>query len=72
MTPSRRFWISDEYGPYIYKYSSDGQLQDVIQPPAAILPLDESGEFYFTSDDDPATGRSANQGEYLTSKPDIV
>lgn len=57
-----RFWISDEYGPYIYRFSADGHLVQTIQPPAAILPKDKNGNLIFTSDDDPATGRGANQG----------
>ncbi|KAG6811377.1 hypothetical protein H0H92_007762 [Tricholoma furcatifolium] len=56
------FWISDEYGPYIYKYTGDGQLIQTIQPPQAIIPLDKNGDYYFTSEDDPKTGRAANQG----------
>ncbi|KAG6807695.1 hypothetical protein H0H93_001204 [Arthromyces matolae] len=60
-----RFWISDEYGPYIYKYTSDGQLIQTIQPPDAILPLDKNGNLYFTSEDDPKTGRAANHGLLL-------
>ncbi|KAG6807694.1 hypothetical protein H0H93_001205, partial [Arthromyces matolae] len=59
------FWISDEYGPYIYKYTSDGQLIQTIQPPDAILPLDKNGNLYFTSEDDPKTGRAANHGLLL-------
>ncbi|KAF8883997.1 esterase-like activity of phytase-domain-containing protein [Infundibulicybe gibba] len=56
------FWISDEYGPYIYKYSADGNLLQAIQPPTAITPHDSHGALNFTSAVDPATGRSANQG----------
>ncbi|GLB38603.1 putative esterase-like activity of phytase [Lyophyllum shimeji] len=56
------FWISDEYGPYIYRYSADGNLIQTIQPPNAFLPRDSSGALQFTSADDPTTGRSANQG----------
>ncbi|KAG6909435.1 hypothetical protein DXG01_000589 [Tephrocybe rancida] len=56
------FWISDEYGPYIYKYSSDGQLIETIQPPQAILPLDSDGDLFFTGDTDPGTGRAGNKG----------
>ncbi|KAG9223789.1 hypothetical protein CCMSSC00406_0004870 [Pleurotus cornucopiae] len=37
------FWVSDEYGPYIYRYSSEGKLLQTIQPPEAILPHDAAG-----------------------------
>ena len=31
-------WVSDEYGPYVYHYSIDGKLLDVIRPPEAFIP----------------------------------
>ncbi|KAG6909298.1 hypothetical protein DXG01_001242 [Tephrocybe rancida] len=65
--PDGSSWISDEYGPYIYKYSATGQLIQTIQPPKAILPLDQNGDPFFTSTDDPKTGRAGNKGfESLT------
>jgi hypothetical protein len=33
------FWISDEYGPYIYKFDAQGNMKTAIAPPNAILPL---------------------------------
>ncbi|KAF9480369.1 hypothetical protein BDN70DRAFT_832977 [Pholiota conissans] len=63
------YWLSDEYGPYIYHFSAAGALIQTLQPPAAILPQ-VSGKLDFTSDDDPDTGRAANQGfEGLTIDP---
>uniref|UniRef100_A0A8H7XLP0 Phytase-like domain-containing protein n=1 Tax=Psilocybe cubensis TaxID=181762 RepID=A0A8H7XLP0_PSICU len=63
------YWLSDEYGPYIYRFNAAGQLLQTIQPPAAILPIID-GELNFTSEDDPDTGRAANQGfEGLTIDP---
>lgn len=56
------FWISDEYGPYIYRFSADGNLIQTIQPVDAVLPYDSQGELSFTSEVDPATGRAGNQG----------
>ncbi|KAK7442763.1 hypothetical protein VKT23_016010 [Stygiomarasmius scandens] len=64
------YWVSDEYGPYIYRFDASGQLIQTIQPPAAILPMDDDGNLSFTSEDDPATGRTGNQGfEGLTLDP---
>ncbi|KAJ7203249.1 esterase-like activity of phytase-domain-containing protein [Mycena pura] len=64
------YWLSDEYGPYIYLYSAVGSLIQTIQPPAAILPQDAKGKLNFTANVDPATGRGANQGfEGLTLDP---
>ncbi|KAK0451314.1 esterase-like activity of phytase-domain-containing protein [Desarmillaria tabescens] len=56
------YWVSDEYGPYIYRFSGEGQLIQTIQPPSAILPRDSNGNLNFTSESDPTTGRAANQG----------
>jgi hypothetical protein len=33
------FWISDEYGPYAYKFDKQGKMTDAIAPPDAILPV---------------------------------
>ncbi|TFK63558.1 hypothetical protein BDN72DRAFT_902320 [Pluteus cervinus] len=68
--PDGSFWISEEYGPYIYLFSADGHLLQSLQPPEAILPLDSSGKYQFTSLTDPATGRRGNHGfESLTMDP---
>lgn len=61
----RSIWVSDEYGPYIYRFSSSGHLIQTIQPPAAILPHDSTGALNFTSATDPTTGRTGNQGTYI-------
>lgn len=64
------FWMSDEYGPYIYSFTPTGQLIHTIQPPEAFLPY-VNGSLNFTSSVDPDTGRAANQGfEGLTLSPD--
>ena len=59
-----RFWVSDEYGPYIYRFTESGQLMETIQPPEAFLPRDITGSLNFTSISDPITGRSANKGAF--------
>ncbi|KAI0055433.1 hypothetical protein BV25DRAFT_174050 [Artomyces pyxidatus] len=65
------FWVSDEYGPYIHRFTGDGTLIQTIQPPSAILPLDDKGNLNFTSVVDPTTGRAGNQGfEGLTVSSD--
>lgn len=60
-------WVSDEYGPYIYRFSKDGHLIQTIQPPPSILPHTATGALNFTAATDPATGRVGNQG-----KPSIL
>jgi hypothetical protein len=67
----KSFWISDEYGPYIYHYKENGDLISIIQPPDAIVPRNSAGDLNFTSASNPATGRIPNQGfEGLTFDED--
>jgi len=54
-------WMSDEYGPYIHHFDASGNLIQTIQPPQAILPT-INGVVNFTANEDPDTGRAANQG----------
>jgi hypothetical protein len=77
------FWVSDEYGPYIYKFSAEGRMELAIQPPQAYLPR-RNDTLSFNSDTPPlykpdevpnpgdtVTGRANNQGlEGLTVSPD--
>ena len=77
------FWVSDEYGPYIYKFSSAGKMQAAIAPPDAYIPHRNS-TVSFSSDSPPVynpnevinpadttTGRDNNQGfEGLTVTAD--
>jgi hypothetical protein len=77
------FWISDEYGPYIYKFDPTGLMIAAIAPPRAILPL-RKGVVSFSSNSppiyapnqhpsppDPTQGRQNNKGfEGLTISPD--
>lgn len=32
------FWVSDEYGPYIYHFSASGRMLQAIKPPEAYIP----------------------------------
>jgi hypothetical protein len=77
------FWVSDEYGPYIYHFSAEGKMLQAIQPPNAYLPR-RNGSLSFASADPPIydpndqvipsavqSGRANNQGlEGLTISPD--
>lgn len=77
------FWISDEYGPYIYQFNNAGLMLNAIAPPDAILPV-RNGSISFASNSPPrfnpeltvtpatpAHGRQNNQGfEGLTGSPD--
>lgn len=72
--PDGSFYTSDEYGPYIYKFSADGCMQAAIRPPNAFIPL-RNGSDSFSADSppiyapnaapsptDPTQGRANNQG----------
>ncbi len=66
------FWVSDEYGPYVYHYTADGTLLGVIQPPQAFIPLRDGKENFSSNNPpaggkgpaakDPSIGRQNNQG----------
>ncbi|KAI5791922.1 3-phytase [Geopyxis carbonaria] len=77
------FWISDEYGPFLYHFSSTGKMGTVLRPPAAVIPR-RNNATSFSSDNppiydpslspspiDPDSGRANNQGfEGLTYAAD--
>ena len=77
------FWVSDEYGPYIYKFSATGRMERAIMPPPAYIPR-RNGSLSFSAaslpiydqdgvviPEDPTTGRANNQGlEGLTATAD--
>ncbi|QSS62036.1 hypothetical protein I7I51_04213 [Histoplasma capsulatum] len=77
------FWVSDEYGPYIYQFTRDGKMIQAIQPPEAYLPR-RNGSLSFSAasppiydpeklpvPEDTESGRNNNQGfEALTLSPD--
>ena len=77
------FWVSDEYGPYIYHFSAQGRMTQAIMPPAAYIPH-RNGSVSFSANSPPiynpneiiipadtVTGRDNNQGlEGLTVSSD--
>ncbi|MER8385182.1 esterase-like activity of phytase family protein [Mesorhizobium sp. M1428] len=79
--PDGTMFISDEYGPNIYRFSANGRLMSATQPPAALVPM-RHGTPNFASDNpgpgaadpdpkDPETGRQNNQGlEGMALTPD--
>jgi hypothetical protein len=83
LTKDGGFWISDEYGPYVYQFDAKGLMINAIAPPDAILPV-RNGTVSFSSNSpprfdpnitvSPATpshGRNNNQGfEGLSASPD--
>jgi hypothetical protein len=79
--PDGSMFISDEYGPNIYRFSAQGRLMSATQPPAALVPM-RHGKPNFASNNpgpgaaepdpkDPETGRQNNQGlEGMAMTPD--
>jgi hypothetical protein len=72
LMPDGSFWISDEYGPYIYHFTAGGSLVGAIQPPQALVPM-RGGTPQFSSNNppkggaepkpkNPESGRQNNQG----------
>lgn len=77
------FWISDEYGPFIYHFLSNGTMVGAIKPPSPFIPMRNGSESYSANSPpryDPdreivpsngPTGRNNNQGfEGLTASSD--
>lgn len=81
LLPDGSFFVCDEYGPYLYRFSAAGTLIGAIRPPEALIPR-RNGRDSFSSDNpavgqpspsprEPETGRENNQGlEGLTVSAD--
>lgn len=80
---SGSFWISDEYGPYIYQFDKRGKMITALRPNDALIPVRNGSESFnaasppiynpdvVISPEDPDSGRGNNQGlEGLTASPD--
>ncbi|MGC4071879.1 MAG: esterase-like activity of phytase family protein [Nibricoccus sp.] len=75
------FFVSDEYGPYVYRFSETGKLLAAIRPPETFIPK-RRGVDSFSSNNagpdhappspaEPDSGRANNQGfEGLSLTPD--
>ena len=71
LAPDGGFWVSDEYGPALYRFNAAGELQETMLPPAALLPRNAAGNLNFAGATAPASGRRNNRGlEGLSITPD--
>jgi hypothetical protein len=72
--PDGSSYVSDEYGPFIYKFNPSGELVGTIKPNDALI--GKNGGSYprptsFTAGSNPASGRRSNRGlEGLSISPD--
>ncbi|KAL5115065.1 hypothetical protein ACEQ8H_007040 [Pleosporales sp. CAS-2024a] len=77
------YWISDEYGPYIYQFNNNGTMLRAVRAPDALIPIRNGTESFSAASppiydakfkiqpEDPTSGRANNQGlEALTASPD--
>jgi hypothetical protein len=55
LLPDGTFFVSDEYGPYLYRFSAAGTLLGAIRPPDAFIPRRNAQESF--SSDSPAAGQ---------------
>jgi hypothetical protein len=72
LLPDGGFFIGDEYGPYVYRFSATGRLVAALRPPEAFIPR-RQGKDNFSSNNpghgasapepaNPERGRQNNQG----------
>jgi hypothetical protein len=55
------YWVSDEYGPYVYHYDAKGRMIGAIRPPEAFIPR-RAGKEDFSANSPPA-GQKADKGD---------
>lgn len=73
LLPGGGCWVSDEYGPALYRFDAHAHLVETFFPPAALLPAQGGfpGKVSFTANAMPASGRRNNRGfEGLSLTPD--
>lgn len=74
VAPNGNFYVSDEYGPSIDEFLSDGTFVRSLQTPDNLLPRDSNGNLNFATGanaDPVVSGRVANRGfEGLSISPD--
>ena len=73
LLPGGGYWISDEYGPGLFRFDAQARLMETVLPPPALLPFQGGfpGRLNFTGAATPASGRRNNRGlEGLSLTPD--
>jgi hypothetical protein len=72
LMPDGSFFIGDEYGPYIYRFSDSGHMLAAIRPPDAFIPKRNRKDHFSSNNpgrdepppqpENPDSGRQNNQG----------
>ncbi|KAG9229311.1 esterase-like activity of phytase-domain-containing protein, partial [Amylocarpus encephaloides] len=62
IAPDGGFWVSDEYGPYAYRFDRQGKMLTAIRPNDAIVPMRNNMESFSAESPDNPTGRNNNKG----------
>ncbi len=73
LAPGGGYWVTDEYGPGLFRFDAQANLIETILPPAALLPVQGNfpGRLNFTGNAAPTSGRRNNRGlEGLALTPD--
>jgi hypothetical protein len=55
LLPDGGFFIGDEYGPYVYRFSADGRLVAAIRPPEAFIPKRKGRDHFSSNNPGPGT-----------------
>ncbi|RYC54424.1 hypothetical protein CHU98_g11785 [Xylaria longipes] len=63
------FWVSDEYGPYIYLFSPKGKMLTAIRPPESIVPK-RNGTDSFSADSPPRYSENGAGDDVTPANPD--
>jgi len=71
VAPNGNFYVSDEYGPSVYEFSSNGSFMRAFETPANIIPQTGSIPNYVDGRPTITSGRQDNRGfEGVTLSPD--
>jgi hypothetical protein len=83
LNPDGTYFVSDEYGPYVYQFDATGRMLHAIRTPDALIPQRNGSDSFSAASppiyekdfkitpEDPTSGRGNNQGlEALTASPD--